>query len=106
MVRSGPKGRVSNHEAARPVRITRLPRDARRERERKAGGGGDLGLARGRNLVQRAAGKPAAERGVDRRNAERQRMGAVVQARRPFGRAQLLPQQCHEGRGGNGGSFG
>ena len=69
---------------------------ARREAERKAGGGGDLHLARGRDFMQCAAGESAAERGVDDGNAERQRLGAFVETRRPFGCAQLPSQPADE----------
>ena len=50
---------------------------ARRQCERKAGRRGEVGLARRGDLVQRAARQAAAERRIDRRDAERQGARAV-----------------------------
>jgi hypothetical protein len=50
----------------------------RSQPERKAGRGGEMGFARRRYFMQRAARKPAAKRLVDGRNAERKAARIVL----------------------------
>ena len=51
---------------------------ARRQPERKAGRGGEMGFPRRRYFMQRAARKPAAQRLVDGRDAEGKAAGVVL----------------------------
>ncbi len=81
---------------SRGDRLDESPAPPRRQPERKAGGGGGVRLARGGDLVQCAAAEPAAERGVDGRNAECKRRRRTVQPERGFGGAQLLAQPVEE----------
>ena len=69
----------------------------RRQPERKARRGGEMGLARGRDLVQRAARQTAAERRVDRRDAERQHARPVPDPSGFLQGAQALAQLLEHG---------
>ena len=63
---------------------------ARRQRQRKPGRGGKMGLARRRDLMQRAARETAAERQVDRRNAQRKGAGVLRDPGAPLQGLQAL----------------
>ena len=69
-VEAGTVGRAilgKRHVLGDPQKVSR----GGRQPERKAGGGGEMGLARRGNFMQRAARQAAAEHGVERLDAER-----------------------------------
>ncbi len=81
-----------------PDRILSRHDVARRQRQYEAAGGRDLRLACGRNLVQRAAGEPAAKSVVDQRNPKRERGSALAgNTGCRFGRAQRPAQPLDAG---------
>ena len=91
-IETGPIGRAAfgkRHVLGEPADVGLF---ARGEPQRKTRCCGEVGLARRRDFVQRAAHKAAAERRVDGRDAERQDAGAVADPGWLFKGAQALAQ--------------